>query len=91
MQRILSLEELGGGVRGEIDRPAYEEKPVDIETFINDPVFLGDVFEEAFYPFWLNFLKELYPSPFYSTQYEVICQLPIGSGKTTVLQRLYCV
>lgn len=41
----------------------YERVPVDIETFINDDYYLGMMMRETLYPFWLDELKKIFPSP----------------------------
>ena len=46
----------------------YSEVPVDIETFLTDDNYLGLAWKDAtgkskLYPFWLDRLKELFPSP----------------------------
>jgi hypothetical protein len=62
----------------------YEEIPVDIETFINNPEFLGDYFSNGFAPYWMGVLKEIYPSPMiYNNLFLVVLRGSIGRGKTT--------
>lgn len=72
-----------GELLWECDKDHYEEKPVDIHTYIHDKYFLGSIFGEEFYPFWEDQLKTIYPTPFHSPYYEIIADMPIGSGKTT--------
>ena len=61
----------------------YEEKPVNIETFIKDSYFLGDFFpDDSFYPYWMEQMKRIHASPFLNTCDEIICLLPLGAGKT---------
>jgi len=62
----------------------YEEKPVDIETFVTHPDFLGNYFEGGFRKFWLERLKEIYPTPYHSPYWLVILRGAIGLGKTTL-------
>jgi len=62
----------------------YEEIPVDIETFVDDPYYLGNYFgEDGIYPFWRKVLKEIYPSPFSHRYWLVGLRGAIGIGKTT--------
>jgi len=93
-------EELSPADLGELiwqaEKSYYEEKPVDIDTFITDPYFLGKSFDggKKLYPFWWDRLKDLYPSPFFSPYYEIIAEVPIGSGKsyfgdTSLLYEIY--
>lgn len=50
----------------------YESVPVDIETFINDPMYIGSIYGEGrVYPYWLDKLKKLFPNPLYSPYIEV--------------------
>lgn len=47
-----------------VGKELYKEYPVDIETFIFDPYFLGPIYGDIIYPIWVNTLKEIYPAPF---------------------------
>jgi len=73
----------------------YDERPVGIETFIHSPEYMGHLFgitrenmdkfnyvKFGCYPYWLRILKIIHPNPFTNPFIEVICLLPIGSGKT---------
>jgi hypothetical protein len=61
----------------------YEEIPVDIETFCTDPEFLGEYFAHGFRPYWLEVLKEIYPSPTIDSNYFlIVLKGSIGRGKT---------
>ena len=63
----------------------YEEVPVDIDTFINDPYYLGQIYGEGgVYPYWVDALHKIYPNPIYSPYEEVCITGAIGVGKTTV-------
>lgn len=79
----LSLDDLVT-VTWEMLKPHYKKKPVTIEHFINDQQYLGKYFKgnRAFFPFWMEKLKTIYPTEFHSSSYELIWDLPIGSGKT---------
>jgi hypothetical protein len=64
----------------------YIEAPVDIITFLDDPYFLANSFEDVggFYPYWKKWLKKLYPHPLVPSQYnECLVTGSIGTGKTT--------
>lgn len=64
----------------------YEEIPVSIEQFMNDPLYLGEALSNGegginTYKFWQRVLKELYtPGAHY---WEVALSGAIGIGKTT--------
>ena len=62
----------------------YEEIPVDIETFLDDPQYLGNYFgDEGVYPFWRNVLKQIYPTPFSRDYWLIGLRGGIGVGKTS--------
>ena len=62
----------------------YKEKPVDIETFMDSPVFLEPVYEGSIFPMWRQMLKEIYPAPFQKAYNEVILSCATRSGKSTI-------
>lgn len=68
----------------------YEQRPVDIDTFLENPYFMGEYFADPatgvckIYPFWREKLREIYPSPFYNNYNEVLVMLGIGNGKSTI-------
>jgi len=68
----------------------YEQRPVDIDTFLENPYFMGEHFADPntgackIYPFWREKLREIYPSPFYNDYNEVLVMLGIGNGKSTI-------
>lgn len=47
-----------------VGKELYKEPPVDIETFIHDPYFLGSIYSTIIFPLWETVLKEIYPAPF---------------------------
>lgn len=62
----------------------YEEIPVDIDTFIEDPHYLGGTLDRgrAIYPRWREVLREIFEDPYkYQT---VILTGSIGTGKSTI-------
>ena len=67
----------------------WEEKPVDIETFITDDSFLGKAWKDAggqlkIYPFWMEQLKKLFPTP-YETNYNTVLETGArGIGKSEI-------
>lgn len=68
----------------------YEEIPVDIETFLKDPRYLGKglVNEEGkftVFPYWVEMLKEIYPDPLKpATCRTLALSGAIGLGKSFV-------
>lgn len=68
----------------------YDEVPVDIETFLLDPNYLGKglVNEEGkftVYPYWVNTLKEIFPDPLKPAVYNTLALSgAIGLGKSFV-------
>lgn len=70
----------------------YEEIPVDIDTFLEDPKYLGNTTNrgKAIYPAWRQALRDIFKDPYKYT--TVILTGCIGSGKSTigVFIGLYC-
>jgi hypothetical protein len=61
----------------------FEETPVDIKTFIEDPEYLGNYFNGKFNPYWMGVMQEIYPSPIYSPYWLISLRGSIGRGKST--------
>lgn len=73
----------------------YEEIPVDIDTFLEDPNYLGGTTNKgkAIYPAWRQAMRDIFKDPYKYT--TVILTGCIGSGKSTIgtfigLYCLYC-
>lgn len=73
----------------------YEEIPVDIDTFLENPKYLGGTTNrgKAIYPAWRKALREIFQDPYKYT--TVILTGSIGTGKSTIavfiaLYMLYC-
>lgn len=66
----------------------YKESPVDIETFLRDPYFLGNIFNPegnfVIFPKWLDVLWEIFPNDVTVLPY-IAFSGGIGIGKSTVL------
>ena len=60
----------------------FSSAPVDIETFINDPHYLGGVMQ-GLYPYWVKNLKTVFPDNVSSSVCEVMLTGALGTGKTT--------
>lgn len=68
----------------------YESVPVDIDTFLNDPYYLGQTYDEgrAVYPYWREALHKIYPNPLYSPYEEIAVTGCIGAGKALSINEL---
>ena len=67
----------------------YKEAPVDIETFLHDPQYLGrgltnEEGKFTVFPYWVDTLKKLFPSNLDLAYNTLILTGPIGIGKTIV-------
>ena len=75
----------------------YEEIPVDIETFLTDPDYLGkglinDEGKFTVFPYWVDVLKKVFPDPLQPSEYNTLALSgAIGLGKSfeAVLCGLY--
>lgn len=65
------------------DKGIYKEYPVDIETFIHDPKYLGNIYHGNIFPIWEKLLKEVYPAPLITRYDEIIISAATRSGKST--------
>ena len=54
-----------------VGKEIYKTNPVDVITFIEDPYFLGDVYDTVF-KIWKDMIKEIYPAPFCKKYDQVI-------------------
>jgi hypothetical protein len=61
----------------------YKEYPVDIETFIHDPYYLGNIYSGNIFPIWEELLTEVYPAPLITSYDEIIISAATRSGKST--------
>ena len=64
-----------------VGKEIYKTNPVDIKTFIEDPYFLGSVFDNIF-KIWKNLCCEVYPAPFCKKYDQVVLSCGTRSGKT---------
>lgn len=67
----------------------YEEIPVDIETFMKDPQYLGSGLtnEEGkftVFPYWVEKLKEIFPNNLETKYRTAVFSGAIGLGKSTI-------
>lgn len=68
-----------------IGKVLYKEEPVDIETFIFDPYFLGNIYGDIIFPLWVKCLKDIYPAPFCKKYNEALLSCATRSGKSTII------
>ena len=71
----------------------YKEIPVDIDTFLHDPRYLGKGLVDAegrftVFPYWEKKLKELFPNNLDTTYNNVILTGSIGTGKEQPISSL---
>lgn len=77
------------------DLSIYKEVPVDIDTFISDPMYLGRSTRngESMYPFWKDKLNEVFniSDSFQKPKDMIVLNTAIGVGKTrfSVIGLLY--
>lgn len=64
-----------------VGKEIYKTNPVDVKTFIEDPYFLGSVFDNIF-KIWKDLCCEVYPAPFCKKYDEVVLSCGTRSGKT---------
>lgn len=55
-----------------VGKEIYKENPVDINTFIDDPYYMGGIYGGILFNIWRDLLNEIYPAPFCKKYEEVI-------------------
>lgn len=69
----------------------YDEIPVDIETFLHNPHYLGKGLTDnegrfTLFPYWEDILKKIFPDPLKPAAYNTLALTGgIGLGKSTVM------
>ncbi len=66
-----------------VGKEIYKTNPVDVKTFIEDPYFLGSVYDTVF-KIWKDMIQEIYPAPFCKKYDEVILSCATRCGKTYI-------
>ena len=96
MQILNEFSEQGkSDVFDELKYSDFEEIPVDIETFIDNPIYLGAGLmsegKSTVFPYWREKLKEIFPDNLTTAYNTLILTGSIGLGKsaTAVLCLLY--
>ena len=64
-----------------VGKEIYKTNPVDVITFIEDPYFLGSVYDTVF-KMWKDMIQEIYPAPFCKKYDQVVLSCATRSGKT---------
>ena len=74
-----------------VGKEFYSTCPVGIQTFINDPYFLGDIYGGCLFKIWRDVLDEVYPAPFLKKYDHIVLSCATRSGKTycTAIVTLY--
>lgn len=63
----------------------YKKIPPTIEQFVMDDYYLGKMFGHGgIYPYWMEVLKKIYPTPIHTAHPFVVFTGPIGGGKSTI-------
>ena len=60
----------------------FVTQPVDIETFINNEEYLGNICGGCIYPYWLEQLKKIYEQPAVSQYNEILLAGALGAGRS---------
>lgn len=63
----------------------YKEMPVDIETFLDDPYYMGNVSKHLF-PYWREKLIKIFPTPIHTRYPIIVFTGAIGTGKSTAVR-----
>lgn len=73
-----------------VGKEVYKTNPVDIQTFIKDPYFLGSVYDNIF-KMWRDIASEIYPGPFCKKYDQVVLSCATRAGKSyfTTLVLMY--
>lgn len=66
-----------------VGKEIYKTCPVDAMTFISDPYFLGNVYDNVF-KIWKEMLVEIYPAPFTKKYNQVVLSCATRAGKTYI-------
>ena len=72
-----------------VGKEIYKTNPVDVLTFIEDPYFLGSVYDTVF-KIWKDMIQEIYPAPFCKKYDQVILSCATRSGKTYISTFVAC-
>lgn len=65
-----------------VGKEIYSTYPVGIQTFINDPYFLGEIYGGCLFKIWRDVLDEVYPAPFLKKYDHIVLSCSTRAGKT---------
>ena len=68
----LTIEEVSELLFELIGKSIYRTCPVDMNTFLQDPYFLGTIYGDSIFPVWKKLLPEIYPAPLCKAYEEII-------------------
>ena len=68
----LTIEEVSELLFELIGKSIYRTCPVDMNTFMQDPYFLGTIYGDSIFPVWKKLLPEIYPAPLCKAYEEII-------------------
>lgn len=63
----------------------YETYPVDIDTFLDDPYYMGNI-SKNLYPFWRDLLRKIFPTPIHTSTPILVFTGALGTGKSTAVR-----
>lgn len=81
----LTIEEVSELLFELIGKSIYRTCPVDMNTFIQDPYFLGTIYGDSIFPVWKELLPEIYPAPLCKAYEEIILSTATRCGKSTLI------
>ena len=81
----LTIEEVSELLFELIGKSIYRTCPVDMNTFLQDPYFLGTIYGDSIFPVWKKLLPEIYPAPLCKAYEEIILSTATRSGKSTLI------
>ena len=81
----LTIEEVSELLFELIGKSIYRTCPVDMNTFLQDPYFLGTIYGDSIFPVWKKLLPEIYPAPLCKAYEEIILSTATRAGKSTLI------
>lgn len=81
----LTIEEVSELLFELIGKSIYRTCPVDMNTFMQDPYFLGTIYGDSIFPVWKKLLPEIYPAPLCKAYEEIILSTATRAGKSTLI------
>ena len=81
----LTIEEVSELLFELIGKSIYRTCPVDMNTFLQAPYFLGTIYGDSIFPVWKKLLPEIYPAPLCKAYEEIILSTATRAGKSTLI------